>query len=427
MADPLSIAGSVAGLISLGIQVTQSLVELYNSYKHQDSEIAGMVERLESLLSVLQTLDQTLSNRKFQVDEQSLIGNIETSIRKCDELIQELREECQKFVKATSGGVKVVFRAAGRRATYPFRQSTLQKLDEDIGELHGNLSIAIDVLQLRDSKRIQDDIADMKLLLDLVRTRQISTNIRDWLKAPDATANHNAAFAKRHPGTGIWFVKSPLFTTWLTEENSFLWLSGFAGSGKSILSSTAIQFAFRHRRSNPQIGIAFFYFVFNDKSKQDESAMLRALLMQLSGQLQDGHLDLTRLHDLYKTGIPPSSALTDYLRRLIQRFHDVYIVLDALDESPRLGARENVLDTIEVIRKWSLPGLHFLVTSRGEPDIRNSLELFLGQEVKMKNAGIEKDITDFISSRLHEDKKLRKWLPYSKKIQEILAKRAQGV
>lgn len=134
-----------------------------------------------------------------------------------------------------------------------------------------------------------------------------------------------------------------------------------------------------------------------------------------------GHLDLTRLHDLYKTGIPPSSALTDYLRRLIQRFHDVYIVLDALDESPRLGARENVLDTIEVMRKWSLPGLHFLVTSRGEPDIRNSLDLSLGQEVKMKNAGIEKDITDFISSRLHEDKKLRKWLPYSQKIQEILA------
>ena len=40
--------------------------------------------------------------------------------------------------------------------------------------------------------------------------------------------------------------------------------------------------------------------------------MLRALLMQLSGQLQDDHLDLTRLHDLHKTGIPPSAVLTDY-------------------------------------------------------------------------------------------------------------------
>ena len=155
--------------------------------------------------------------------------------------------------------------------------------------------------------------------------------------------------------------------------------------------------------------------------------MLRALLMQLSGQLQDGHLDLTRLHDLCRTGIPPSSVLTDYLRRLIQRFHHVYIVLDALDESPRLGARGHVLDTIEVMQKWFLPGLHLLVTSRDEPDIRNSLDLSLNQEVKMRNAGIDKDISDFIASQLHENRRLRKWLPYSNKIQEKLAERAKGV
>ena len=427
MADPLSIAAGVAGLITLGVQVTQSLVEFYTSYKHQDSEIAGMTERLENLLSVLQNLDKTLSDRKFHADERSLIGNIENSIKNCDELIQELQEECRKFAESTSGGIKAVLRAAGRRATYPFRQSTLEKLDEIVGELYGNISIAIDVLQLKDSKRTQDDIADLKLLLDLVRTRQLSANIRDWLKAPDATVNHNAACAKKHPGTGIWFVNSPSFTAWLTNENSFLWLSGFAGSGKSVLSSTTIQFAFRHRRSNPQIGIAFFYFTFNDESKQDESAMLRALLLQLSGQLEDGHLDLARLYESYKTGIPPSSALTQYLRRLIQRFHQVYIVLDALDETPRLGPRQHVLETIEAMQMWSLPGLHLFVTSRDEPDIRNLLDFTLGQEVKMKNAGIDKDITDFISSRLQKDKKLRKWLPYSDKIQKTLAERAQGV
>ena len=172
MADPFSIAGSVVGVISLGIQVTQSLVKFYSLYKRQDSEIAGMIERLKSLLSVLQILDETLSNRKFQADEQSLIGKIEISIENCEEFIQELQEECQEFVKTTSDGIKAVFRVAGRRATYPFRQSTLQKLDEDIDELRSNLSIAIDALQLKDSKRIQNDIGDMKLLLELVKTHQ---------------------------------------------------------------------------------------------------------------------------------------------------------------------------------------------------------------------------------------------------------------
>ena len=110
--------------------------------------------------------------------------------------------------------------------------------------------------------------------------RRLSSDLRDWLNVPDATIDHNAACAKKHPGTGTWLVKSPQFSRWLTEENSIMWLNGFAGSGKSVLCSTAIQFALRHRRSDPNVGIAFFYFTFNDESKQDVSAMLRALSEQ---------------------------------------------------------------------------------------------------------------------------------------------------
>ena len=415
MSESLAIAASAAGLLSLGIQVVQSLVDFYTLYKHQDSALAETIEKLDSLLVILESLEKALSNRKFKVDERSLIKKIETSIKNCDELIHELQAECQKFNKST-----------WHRAVYPFRQSILQKLDDDIGEIRGNLSLAVEVLQLKDNKKIQDTIANVELLLDLLRNNQISENIRQWLQAPDATVNHHAACARKHFGTGAWLVQSPTFQAWLTEKNSFLWLNGFAGSGKSILSSTAIQFTFRHRRSDPSIGIAFFYFTFNDESKQDESAMLRALLLQLSSQFRDGHSDLARLHDSYKPGLPPLFVLADYLRRLIQKFQHVYIILDALDEIPPSRAREDVLDRIEKIQNWSFSGLHLLVTSRDLPDIRNSLNFSLDQDVKMRNAGIDKDIENFIFSRLHEDQRLRKWLPYRSKIEDTLAERAQG-
>lgn len=427
MADPLSIAASVTALISAGITTTTSLVKFYNSYKHLDSDLAGTTEKLEGLLNIFQSLERTLSTRKFQAGERSLIKNIETSIKKCEELIQELRSEYDKFRDTISNGIIAVFKTAGRRATYPFRQSTLQKLEEDIEEIRSNLFSALEVLQLKDNQTFHDDMSDMKSLLDLIRTDQISAQIRDWLKAPDVTINHNTACAKKHPRTGMWFLKSSTFTTWLIEENSFLWLHGFAGTGKSVLCSTAIQSVFRHRRSDPHIGIAFFYFTFNDESKQDESVMLRALLLQLSGQLQDGHSELTRLHHSYPSDIPPSAVLTDHLHRLIQKFHHVYIVLDALDESPRTGARDCVLETLEAMKEWSFRGLHLLVTSRDELDIRDSLNPSLDQQVKMDHAGIDKDIADFILGRLHDDRKLRKWSSYQNKIQENLVKRARGV
>jgi len=427
MADPLSIAAGAAGLLSLGIQVSQSLVSFYLDYKGQDADIDRIIQRLEGLLGIFQSLSDMLKGRKFPADEQALVAKIEGLVQDCDELVSELKEECEKFTHRSTDGVKATVMIAGRRLTYPFRKSTLTKLDEDIKGIRENLSLALEVLHSRDSSRIQNDIEEIKSLLDLVRTSQISDAVREWLKAPDAAINHNEACAKRYQATGLWFVKSQTFITWLEKGNSFLWLNGFAGCGKSVLSSTAIQYAFRHRRSDPHIGIAFFYFTFNDKSKQDVSAMLRALLLQLSNQLNDGHIDLARLRDRYRDGAPPVPELIGSLRQLFQRFEDVYIIVDALDESPRNEGREQVLDALADFRNWSLRGLHLLVTSRDEFDIREHLDPSPAEDVLMKNSGIEMDIEEFITGHLGQSRKLQKWSLYHSRIKEALTAGAKGV
>jgi hypothetical protein len=368
-----------------------------------------------------------LAIRKFEADERSLIKKIENTIKDCEEAIKELEDECQKFRKDSIHGQLDALKVIGRKLTYPFRRSTLQKIDENVSELRTNVSLALGVLQLKDNARAQNDLEDTKALVNLIKARQISRHIQDWLKAPDASINHNEACAKKHPGTGMWLVKSDTYARWLTGRNSFLWLQGFAGCGKSVLCSTVIQSVFRHRSSDPRTGIAFFYFTFNDQSKQDESAMLRTWLLQLTSQLQDGHKDLTQLYESYKPSTPPSPALLDYLRRLIERFDHIYLLVDALDESPRNKLREKVLDTLEVVRGWGLEGLHLFVTSRDELDIRESIDPSSEEEVAMRNGGIDDDIANYISGQLDGNRRLRNWLPYREKIQDTLARGAQGV
>ena len=151
------------------------------------------------------------------------------------------------------------------------------------------------------------------------------------------------------------------------------------------------------------------------------------MLLQVSSQLQDGHADLIRLHESYKAGTPPSPVLTEYLRRLIQRFHQVYVLLDALDESSRNGPRRDVLNVLETIRNWGLQGLHLLFTSQDERDIHESFDQSNAQQIIMQNTGIDKDIADFISSRLNTDLHLQKWRKHREKIQEALTGRAKGV
>lgn len=429
MADPLSIVGGVVGIASLGIQVSQSLIDFYNKYKNQKSDLANILRNLENLKNTLQELEKIWAGRTLTEDYQHLVERIQESVTNCNDAIDELDTACQKFTRITQPGSKKSFDTIKHQIAYPFKKSTLDKLNIDITDIRKNLAFLLQIVQLRATTRHQDDLNELKALLESIDGKQISTTLREWLKAPDATVEHNAACEKKrkNPGSGTWLVKSPQFENWLVQEKSFLWLKGFAGSGKSVLCSTAIQAAFQYRRGDRNIGIAFFYFSFSDESKQDESCMIRALLWQLSSQSSDRPVDLLQLYDAHKTGTPPSTTSSAYLRRLFGRFHRVYIFLDALDECPRLEGRERVLKTLEEIQDWDVPNIHLFVTSRDEPDIRQSLNRLASDQIGMRNAGIDRDITNFISRQLDEDRQLLKLSPYHDQIRIALTEGAKGV
>ncbi|KAJ5727670.1 hypothetical protein N7493_005490 [Penicillium malachiteum] len=427
MADPLSIAAGVAGLLSLGIQVTQYLTEFYTSVKDQTTDVANLVQNLEDLLAVFRSLHVTIQERRSQPSEQELHQAINTAVQNCHQIIKELQGECLRFQRGQTMGLQGQVQLARRRVAYPFRKSTLQKLEEDIGEIREHLSFTLEVLHLRSSTHIEDGIQELSLLLERINTTQFSSSIRDWLMAPDATENHNAACAKRHTRTGLWFLKSYHFTTWLMECNSLLWINGFAGCGKSVLCSTAIQHISREMRDRHSVAIAFFYFSFDDKSKQSASGMLRALLLQLSAQLQGVEKELEQLHTSYKSGTPPLEALLAYIKRILNRFGDCYILIDAIDESPRGREREAVLRVLQTIRNWSLPSLHLIVTSRDELDIRKSLDPSPDQNIVMKSSDIDKDIVKFVSYQLSNEPKLQRWKARHEDIEVKLTTMAGGI
>lgn len=427
MADPLSIASGVTGLISFGIQITHALVDFYTAYKGQDTEIVRITENLASLLGTFRVLD-TLREKTFKPEEQPLLRNIENFIKQCETIIQELQDEFIKFQKEPSGGLRDRIQVAGRRVSYPFRKSTLLGLQEAIDAIRDNLSFVLQILDVQNHKSTQDEVSELKSLLERMSLSQVSSAIRGWLDAPDASVNHNAACAKRHTGTGLWLVKGEAFRGWREQPNSFLWVNGFAGGGKSVLCSTAIQYTFREKGHAPGMGIGFFYFDFNDLSKQSQFGALCALILQLSGQVQDGNKDLEHLYESHGSGssTPPSPMLVAYLQRLCQRFTNVYIFLDALDESPRDDMRDGVLDLVATIRGWSLPGLHLLVTSRDLFDIRDSLNPIDDEDVAMKRGAVDEDITMWISSQLNHNQKLKRCKPRLEEIQSILTEHAQG-
>ncbi|KAF6832422.1 hypothetical protein CMUS01_06914 [Colletotrichum musicola] len=410
MYDPLSAAGSVVGIISLGLQVTQSLYNYYNAFRSQQSDTSHTLKKIKNLQGLL---DQLLSQiqtaeRKSRVGLQ-LAQDIADIVQECEELIQELKEEAD---------------------------NTLLKLEEDIDGLVDHVSLALSILQQKSINKLQDDTEYTRDVVDLVRASQISDQIQNWLRAPDASIDFNNNYRKRQAGTGLWLVQSPIFKTWLDQPGSCLWLRGFAGCGKSVLCSTAIQDTLRRRGFDrePRVGIAFFFFTFNDETKQDTSSMLRALLLQLSGQLEkpDPKLgkspsELEKLYKNYKRATPPDRSLLECLHQTCTSFQHVYILLDALDESPRDIHRVAMLEALAVMTGWSHCNLHLLVTSRDEVDIREELEAIQVEVISLKNDEVAQDISLYVSRHLRDDRRLRKWSSSFDEIERVLAQKAQGV
>jgi hypothetical protein len=235
MSDPLSIAAGIAGFLSLGVKVTQSLLDFYSAYKSQDADIAKITQNMEIIQSTFRSLASAIQQRQSQPNAEELLQEVEKATQRCHLIIEELQAACQKFHTESVTRLKCRLQAAGHRATYPFRKSTILKIEEDVGAIRETLLFALNVLQLKSHSRVEDEVSAVRSLLERTNSSQISSTIRAWLQAPDASVNHHVVYAKHHQATGLWFTNGHQFTKWLVETGSFLWLNGFAGCGKSVL------------------------------------------------------------------------------------------------------------------------------------------------------------------------------------------------
>ncbi|KAF6809669.1 hypothetical protein CPLU01_15461 [Colletotrichum plurivorum] len=202
MSDPLSTAGSVVGVISLGLQVTQMLLKYYNDVKDQPSETHKTLQKISKLESLLDLIETEL---KPTPSDEILTNKVIDCMEVCRECLHELEEAAKKFSK-TPPASKRSFRAAARvwrrRLAYPFERGTLIKFDEEIDDAIECLNLALSTLQQSKIGGIENDVEDIKEALAIVEACVVSAEIRDWFAAPNAVVNFNDACSKKHPNTG---------------------------------------------------------------------------------------------------------------------------------------------------------------------------------------------------------------------------------
>ena len=183
--------------------------------------------------------------------------------------------------------------------------------------------------------------------------------------------------------------------------------------------------------------LAYFFFDFKDKGKQDARAFLSSILIQLSDQ-SDSFCDvLLAVYSKHRRGSqqPSDEELAQCLGDILRASGQVriYLIADALDECPNTtgmpSSRDEVLALVEKFVQSNLSNLRLVVTSRGEIDIRTSLEPLTSNHMSLHDQiGQKKDIADFVSSAVHSDKQMRRWRDEDKRLViETLTDRADGM
>ncbi|KAH8980461.1 hypothetical protein EDB92DRAFT_1820544 [Lactarius akahatsu] len=260
-------------------------------------------------------------------------------------------------------------------------------------------------------------------------------DLRKWIAPPDPSVNYNTASDAHHEGTAAWCTKGDTLVNWKTS-GSLLWIHGKPGSGKSILSSAIIR-DIKSMSDAGSVFLAYFYFDFKDKAKQDSRALLSSILVQLSDQSDILFDTLFSLYSAHKRGSeqPTTDSLSQCLKHMLTTAGPVpvYLVLDALDECPYgtglPSPREKLLDLVDDLVKLRLPTLRLCVTSRPEFDIRTALKPLATQQVSLHDEdGQTQDIKNYITDVVRSDRRMKRWRDEEKDmVIEKLAEKADGM
>ncbi len=178
-------------------------------------------------------------------------------------------------------------------------------------------------------------------------------------------------------------------------------------------SSTIIDHLQANCLEERKSALAYYYFDFNEPTKQKAANFLSSVIAQLCFQcsvLPDG---VRRVYQRCNDGnqTPTWKDLLTALKGSVERFEDVFIVADAVDECPKdNNEREDLLKILKCIHGWANSSLHLLTTSRREIDIESALApLLCLPAISIGSAQVDADIKVYVKSELGILSKAKRW------------------
>jgi hypothetical protein len=305
MADPLSIAASAAGLVSIADTIFTRIYRYAKGVKGAAKEIEELAAGIRTLSEILHGLQLVLS----QYDDDLSDSNLRLHhLNSCRETLLKIQRKIDSNDSQISNRSK--FEVTIQKLKWPFSGAEVKALLSEVERHKATINVAMTgdslatILRgLSRQDRMAEDIRSLResqegrwaMETHIAITKQ-RKKILEFFGKVDHVAAQRTNLKLHHPLTGLWLTEGVAFKTWLHTANSKMWLSGIPGAGKTVLAACAIEEAMKE--SSVTRAVAYFYCDYKEVVTQDPVIILSSLATQLARQREDA---FAILQELYKT------------------------------------------------------------------------------------------------------------------------------
>ncbi|KAL6918227.1 hypothetical protein FSST1_009722 [Fusarium sambucinum] len=175
MFDPIGVAGTAVGIVSLGIQVLQGLMKYVQAVKGSKEEIEEIIQEVQRVVSLFYNLNNVLpevNSRKCTQSLHNSLGSCYTKLEKLQDFLNGLK------LPQLSTSASTTIRNTTRSIIYPFQQAKLYSLHQSLRKDLGDLRLAVEILSMEFTITIREEV---QLISQDIKTN--STYQRDHLQA----------------------------------------------------------------------------------------------------------------------------------------------------------------------------------------------------------------------------------------------------
>ncbi|KAI9367278.1 hypothetical protein BJX61DRAFT_538191 [Aspergillus egyptiacus] len=249
---------------------------------------------------------------------------------------------------------------------------------------------------------ISDLGGDIRKLIHLHDNRALEQFL-EWLTPIRYAIHHRANLAKRHRGTGLWFLSSPAYRTWCTGDTQTLFCYGIPGSGKTVITAAVVEHLTTDIQCAGSVAVAYLYLSYQSASEQTLGDMLGSLVKQLLRQMQERPDQQVRnmYADQLKENVPQVDEHMAALRYLVTMYSKAFIVVDALDEcsdDPAGVQGRHRSKLLSAIRDLQLRGcVSLFATARLIPDIEKMFSDDPSFEIRAADEDLDVYLNDCVA------------------------------